>query len=435
MSEYFYLNENGEMIDLTEKIINLSDDELIFKYLTLAKEEKITSFIEQEIRKREITEEKINSCKVEIKNREKAELNSNAIKIEWKNLIPKREIAISQLLIYSNIFIFLLMVFSGVNYLSPNYKDLIDWKANFGEYTLDKEFYRVFTSNYIHIGIIHLLLNMYALLYISPIIEKQFGKKKLLIAYTISGIMGSIVSVFLNPELISAGASGAIFGLFGFFIVFLYLDKTNIENEKKQELIRVISIFIIYNIVSGFSTKGIDNAAHIAGLVSGGAVSVLYSYISIVLRDLKGYETSFIIIILFFAIGFSIYFYAPKEIINFRKTMTLIANNEKKANELFKSSFVETKDIKEFIKKLEKIKINISESKKLWEDNKEKADKIGKLPLKYEKKLKVIKEYINLQIKLHERLLKDYPINLFRINEDDEIKTIRKQLKEVKHKK
>lgn len=181
--------------------------------------------------------------------------------------IPVRGYFITPLLIDLNIVLFAIMSLTGVNVLMPDGESLLKWGANFRPVTLEGEWWRLLTSCFLHIGIFHLLMNMYALLYIGLLLEPYLGKVRFLVAYVLTGIVASACSLWWNDLTISAGASGAIFGMYGIFLALLTTDI--IEKSARKSLLISMGIFVLYNISNGFRGGGIDNAAHIGGLVSG----------------------------------------------------------------------------------------------------------------------------------------------------------------------
>lgn len=142
---------------------------------------------------------------------------------------------------------------------------LLKFGANYDILTRMGEYYRLFTSMFLHIGILHLICNMYSLFVIGKEVEILFGKWKYLLIYVLSGICGSILSMAFSYNTVSAGASGAIFGLLGALLYFGYYYRTYLGVTMKSSIIPVI----IFNLVIGFLSPGIDNAAHIGGLVAG----------------------------------------------------------------------------------------------------------------------------------------------------------------------
>ena len=182
--------------------------------------------------------------------------------------VPVKGYFVTPILINMNILIFIAMIISGVHFLMPDGQSLLEWGANFRPLTLAGQWWRLFTAMFLHIGILHLLLNMYALLYIGFLLEPYLGKVRFFTAYLISGVVASVTSLWWHDLTISAGASGAIFGMYG---VFLALLTTNLlDKSTKKALLASIVVFVGYNILNGLKPdSGIDNAAHIGGLISG----------------------------------------------------------------------------------------------------------------------------------------------------------------------
>lgn len=179
---------------------------------------------------------------------------------------PTKGFFVTPILLDVNIFIFILMVISGANIMSPDSESLLNWGANFRPLTLEGEWWRLITNCFLHIGIFHLLMNMYALLYIGVLLEPHLGRTRFISAYLLTGITASVASLWWHDFTISAGASGAIFGMYG---VFLAMLTTNlIEKSARKALLTSIAVFVGYNLINGLK-GGIDNAAHIGGLLSG----------------------------------------------------------------------------------------------------------------------------------------------------------------------
>lgn len=182
-------------------------------------------------------------------------------KVFEKIFSPKKIIA-AKVLIAINIIVFLAMYVFGKG--STNVDTLLMFGANYAPLVKSGEIYRLITSAFLHIGVVHILFNMYALYIIGSQLENFIGKKKFLIVYFVSAISGSLLSLVFSTG-ISAGASGAIFGLLGSLLYFGYHYRVYLGNV----LIRQIVPLIILNIAMGFLLPGVDNAAHIGGLVGG----------------------------------------------------------------------------------------------------------------------------------------------------------------------
>jgi rhomboid protease GluP len=180
--------------------------------------------------------------------------------------VPARNYFITPIIVDLNILIFIFMIISGVSILSPDNESLLNWGANFRPLILEGEWWRLISNFFLHIGILHLLFNMYALIYIGLLLEPRLGRAKFLTAYFATGVAASLTSLFWHVNTISAGASGAIFGMYG---VFLALLTTNyIEKATRKALLASIAIFVGYNLMNGVK-GGVDNAAHVGGLLSG----------------------------------------------------------------------------------------------------------------------------------------------------------------------
>ena len=188
--------------------------------------------------------------------------NESKSKIAEKIFSFKKPI-ITYSIIFICVLVFILMYILG-NGSTDNYTLLL-FGANLDALTKNGDYYRLFTSMFLHIGIMHLLCNMYSLYIIGKEVENVFGKWKYLVIYILSGIAGSILSLSFNHNTICAGASGAIFGLLGALLYFGYYYRPYLGATLTRSIIPVIAI----NLIIGFLDSGIDNFAHIGGLVGG----------------------------------------------------------------------------------------------------------------------------------------------------------------------
>lgn len=126
------------------------------------------------------------------------------------------------------------------------------------------QYYRLLTGMFLHANLVHLIFNMYALYIIGMQLESFLGRYKYLTVYLLSGLAGSVLSIFFSAGL-SVGASGAIFGLLGSLLYFGYHYRIYLETVVKSQIIPIILI----NLCIGFAISGIDNSAHIGGLIGG----------------------------------------------------------------------------------------------------------------------------------------------------------------------
>lgn len=187
-------------------------------------------------------------------------------------LVPKGDHFATSIILDLNILVFLFMVFSGVNIISPNGMELLQWGANRRLETTGGEWWRLLSSMFLHGGIMHLILNISGLVIAAIFVEPLLGRKKYFILYILSGLCGSLASIWWYPNTISVGASGAIFGLYG-AILGLLLTNAFPEGGKKG-ILMMIGIYVGINLLWGL-TGGIDNAAHIGGLLSGALIGII----------------------------------------------------------------------------------------------------------------------------------------------------------------
>ncbi len=213
-------------------------------------------------------------------------LSDNELKSSWNNIRNalisfkgKGNFQVTIVIIGLNILVFIIMVFAGLGVISFDARDLLSWGANYRPATVNGQWWRLLTSIFLHGGLMHLLLNMYGLFFVAIFLEPQLGRIRYASAYLICGVAASLASIWWYPATISIGASGAIFGLYGVFVALLTTNKANVSNKKSMLLFSLF--FIIINLVIGLM-GGIDNAAHIGGLLCG----LLLGYIFYFFTDL-----------------------------------------------------------------------------------------------------------------------------------------------------
>ncbi|HEY5750003.1 MAG TPA: rhomboid family intramembrane serine protease [Chryseolinea sp.] len=251
--------------------------------------------------------------------------------------IPTRGFFVTPLLIDINLVVFLLMVATGVNFFLPDGESLLNWGANFRPAIAEREVWRLLTCCFIHIGVIHLVMNMYALLYIGMLLEPRIGVTRFLTAYLLTGIAASVVSVWWHPFTISAGASGAIFGMYG---VFLAMLTTNlIERAERNVFLTSILVFVGYNLLNGLK-GGVDNAAHIGGLLSGLLIGYAFhpSLTEIESKSLKYMTAGGLTVVVIVATLFTISKLPPGDFQTYEEKMTTFASYEQMALEVYSRS-------------------------------------------------------------------------------------------------
>jgi rhomboid protease GluP len=172
-------------------------------------------------------------------------------------------------LIALNALVYLIMVIAGVSWIEPNAYSVLPWGADYGPLTLGGQWWRMFASLFLHFGIIHLAFNMWVLANIGPFMESLSGHVSFLILYLVAGLGGGAASLVWHPTTVSAGASGAIFGLYGALLAFLLLHRKVIAPESLASLRKGALVFVGYNLLFGLARPEVDMAAHLGGLCTG----------------------------------------------------------------------------------------------------------------------------------------------------------------------
>ncbi len=180
---------------------------------------------------------------------------------KYEDIFSPKPIVVTKALIIFNILLYIVTLLYTDNFT----KSLILLGANNRGLVLGGEYYRLITNAFLHGSVIHLLVNMYSLWVVGSQVETFIGRWKFLIIYLLSAFMGSLFSIVFFSDSISIGASGAIFGLMGSLLYFGYHYRLYLSNTLTRELIPII----VLNLILGFTLKGIDNAAHIGGLLGG----------------------------------------------------------------------------------------------------------------------------------------------------------------------
>jgi rhomboid protease GluP len=185
--------------------------------------------------------------------------------------VRRRESAFSltQILLGANVAVFLAMALASGSVFEFPGQITVHYGANFGPYTLSGEWWRLVTYMFLHGGIMHIAFNMWCLWDLGQLCESLYGRWTFLAIYLITGIAAGLSSVAWNPGVLSVGASGAIFGLAGALIASFYLGEFSLPKVAISGTLRSLVIFAVFNLGFGQLFNGIDNAAHVGGLVSG----------------------------------------------------------------------------------------------------------------------------------------------------------------------
>lgn len=191
---------------------------------------------------------------------------------EFKDFIRSRQ-PVNLIIVIVNIVVFIVLAVLGN---VENAYFMVEHGACFTPYVLDGEYYRLVTSMFLHFGIEHLFYNMLVLIFLGDTLEKIGGKIRYLVIYMLGGIAGNIVSVYFETRTddyaVSAGASGAIFAVIGALVCVVILNRGKLEDYSGRRLLLMAGL----SVVEGLTSKGVDNWAHIGGLVTGFLLALLF---------------------------------------------------------------------------------------------------------------------------------------------------------------
>ena len=184
-----------------------------------------------------------------------------------------RKEPVTFILILINVLVFLVSDLTGY---SQDVMHMLDLGAAYTPLiTEGGEVYRLFTSMFLHFGIAHLLNNMLVLCVLGSRLERAAGKIRFLVIYLLGGVAGNVISLLLELDSgdysVSAGASGAVFAVMGAMIYIVVRNRGWLEDLSWRQIV-VMALFSLY---FGFASSGVDNAAHVGGLISGGILAVI----------------------------------------------------------------------------------------------------------------------------------------------------------------
>ena len=180
------------------------------------------------------------------------------------------------LLIALNTVIYLAMVIQGHRFFVFDSALLLRWGANSGALTSGGEWWRLLTSTFEHGGLLHIALNMWCLYNLGWLAELFFGRPRFTLLYLMCGIGGSLGSICWRGNGLSVGASGAIFGIAGALIPAMMLHGNPRLRVALKSQLSSVAMFVVYNLAFGAAVPGIDNAAHIGGLLTGLVLGAAY---------------------------------------------------------------------------------------------------------------------------------------------------------------
>jgi membrane associated rhomboid family serine protease/Flp pilus assembly protein TadD len=196
------------------------------------------------------------------RRREAAEFNA-----ELNRIAPAQPV-VTYALIAICTAVFVVELVKGAGFDSMSTDLAIRLGANYGPLTLSGQWWRLFTSMFLHFGVIHIFMNMWCLLFLGSLAERLMGRAAFLVLYVATGLFGSLLSVAIHPQEVAAGASGAVFGVTGGLITYLALRKSPLNFARAKNQLGRLALFVGINFFYSLG-PGIDMMAHLGGLVSG----------------------------------------------------------------------------------------------------------------------------------------------------------------------
>ena len=196
---------------------------------------------------------------------------------------------VTQVIFGINVAVFVAMVLAlGPSMLNnPSGQDLVNWGANYGQYTLSGQWWRLLTCVFIHGSLLHIAFNMWCLWDLGRLAESVYGHWTFAAAYLICGLAASLASVMWHAPISvpSVGASGAIFGIAGALIASFYLGEFSLPRAAVSGMLRSVVAVVGYNLFFGAVVGSIDNAAHVGGLLMGLLLGALIAKVAPVQDD------------------------------------------------------------------------------------------------------------------------------------------------------
>jgi rhomboid protease GluP len=184
---------------------------------------------------------------------------------------------VTHVIVAINVAIFLLMSATAGGFFSPKIVTMIRWGAGYGPLTTNGQPWRLFTEMFLHFGVFHVGMNMFVLWQGGPLVERLFGNLAYAVIYLLSGLCGSFLSLYFHPYSVAAGASGAVFGVYGALLGFLCVQRGMVPPAILKSFGGAAGLFVVYNVIFGVAVPGIDMFAHGGGLVGGFLLGTILS--------------------------------------------------------------------------------------------------------------------------------------------------------------
>lgn len=179
-------------------------------------------------------------------------------------------------LIAINVAVWGLMVEQGADVLKPSVELLLRWGGNATSEVQRGQWWRLLSAAFLHSGLVHLVMNMLGLWVIGQTVERIYGHRAFLLVYLGSALCGSALSLYFSAQKsVAVGASGAVFGLAGALLVAVFQHRKTLPKIFGKQMLSGMGFFVVYSLVQGLAQTGIDNGAHVGGLLAGALMAVI----------------------------------------------------------------------------------------------------------------------------------------------------------------
>ena len=173
-------------------------------------------------------------------------------------------------LIVVNLAIWGAMLANGASFINTPADRLFDWGGNAASAVQQGEWWRMISAIFLHSGFLHVAMNMLGLYSAGVTVERIYGSGFFLLLYIGAGLLGSALSLhFSAQDAVSVGASGAVFGVTGALLVAVFQHRRTLPKTFSRQTISGVGFFVVYALLQGLGKQGIDNAAHVGGLLGG----------------------------------------------------------------------------------------------------------------------------------------------------------------------
>ncbi|HEV7609235.1 MAG TPA: rhomboid family intramembrane serine protease [Steroidobacteraceae bacterium] len=181
------------------------------------------------------------------------------------------------------VLMFIVTLLNGATWFASDGVAQMNWGANYGPFTISGQWWRLLTYSLLHIGVVHLTFNMWALVSFGAVAERLYGSFRYALICVAASVVAGLASVVANPAIVSAGVSGVIFGIFGALLA-AHLSGESIPRSVGRSLRNSTLVFTVVALIGGFIIKGVDNAAHLGGLAAGFCAGLAFQSPRVVVR-------------------------------------------------------------------------------------------------------------------------------------------------------